>query len=136
MITFAPAFAADVPDDDDQDVLIGTTLMTLNDANMTNNYSVFYAKASKEWQAQTTAEKLQAAFEPLRKKAMSFEELVTADYASYEKAKFDPDGALVLAGVFKTDDMEVKYRLRFVKNDSAWKVLGINVDGTKTVKKP
>jgi hypothetical protein len=42
----------------------------------------------------------------------------------------------VLAGVFKTDDMEVKYRLRFVKNDSAWKMLGINVDGTKTVKKP
>ena len=27
--------------------------------------------------------------------------------------------------------MQVKYRLRFVQNDKAWKMLGINVDATK-----
>jgi hypothetical protein len=37
----------------------------------------------------------------------------------------------VLAGVFKTDDMEVKYRLRFIQNNKLWKVLGINVDATR-----
>jgi len=37
----------------------------------------------------------------------------------------------VLAGVFKTDDMQVKYKLRFVQNSKVWKVLGINVDATK-----
>jgi len=43
----------------------------------------------------------------------------------------DKEGALVLGGVFKTDDLQVKYNLRFVKNDDAWKMLGINVDATK-----
>jgi hypothetical protein len=128
----APAWAAgEIPDDDDQDVLIRTTLMTFNDANMTNNYSVFFAKASKEFQSQITIEKMQTAFEPFRKNELYFEDVVTADYDSYEKAKLDNDGALVLAGVFKTDDMEVKYRLRFIQNNKIWKVLGINVDATR-----
>jgi hypothetical protein len=38
----------------------------------------------------------------------------------------------VLVGVFKTDDFEVKYNLRFLQNDDAWKVSSINVDATRT----
>jgi hypothetical protein len=34
---FAPANAASLPSDDEQEVLIRTTLMTFNDANMTAN---------------------------------------------------------------------------------------------------
>lgn len=128
----APAFAAtQIPDDDDQDVLIRTTLMTFNDANMTNNYSVFHAKASKEFQSQFTADKIQAAFETFRAKELFFEDVVTADYESYDKATLDNEGALVLAGVFKTDDMQVKYRLRFIQNNHVWKMLGLNVDATR-----
>ncbi len=56
---------------------------------------------------------------------------MTADYDSFEKAMLDNEGALVLAGVFKTDDMMVKYRLRFIQNNHVWKVLGINVDATR-----
>ena len=125
------AMSADIPSDDEQDVLIRTTLMTFNDANMTGNYSVLLAKASKQFQAQVSAEKLFASFEAFRKNELYFESVATDDYDSYEKAKFDAEGALVLAGVFKGDDMQVKYRLRFVQNDKAWKMLGINVDATK-----
>jgi hypothetical protein len=129
--TRAPAFAAEIPDDDTQDVLIRTTLMTFNDANMTNNYSVLWAKSSKQVQSQIPVEKMQTAFEVFRSKGLFFEDLVTADYDSFEKAKIDSENALVLAGVFKTDNMEVKYNLRFVQNDKAWKWLAINVDATK-----
>ncbi|MGO4711654.1 hypothetical protein [Bradyrhizobium sp. 2TAF24] len=131
-VSVAPLHAAaELPGDDDQDVLIRTTLMTFNDANMTNDYSVLFAKASKEFQSQLAVEKLQAAFEPFRKNELFFEEVVTADYDSFEKATLDNEGALVLAGVFKTDDMEVKYRLRFVQNNRVWKLLGLNVDATR-----
>ena len=50
MIAIAPAHAASVPSDDEQEILIRTTLMTFNDANMTGNYSVLHAKASREVQ--------------------------------------------------------------------------------------
>jgi hypothetical protein len=131
MVTFQPVRAADIPDDDDQDVMIRTTLVTFNDANMTNNYSVFLAKASKELQSQTTVDKLATAFEGIRKNELFFEDVITADYDSYEKAKIDSDGALVMAGVFKTDDMEVKYNLRYIQNNKIWKLLGINVTATR-----
>jgi hypothetical protein len=126
-----PAFAADIPDDDSQDVLIRTTLLTFNDANMTNNYAVMLARSSKQFQSQFTPDKMATAFEIFRKNKLFFEEVATADYDSSEKAVIDKEGALVLAGVFKTDGLQVKYNLRFVKNDDAWKMLGINVDATK-----
>jgi hypothetical protein len=126
-----PAFAADIPDDDGQDVLIRTTLLTFNDANMTNNYAVMLARSSKQFQSQFTPDKMATAFEIFRKNKLFFEEVATADYDSSEKAVIDKEGALMLAGVFKTDDLQVKYNLRFVKNEDAWKMLGINVDATK-----
>ena len=129
-VSLAPAFAVDIPDDDDQDILIRATLMTFNDANLSGNYSVFMAKASKEFQAQFTAEKMASAFESFSKNKVDLGDVVTAEYDSYEKARLDGN-ALVLVGVFKTDDLQVKYNLRFAKNDDAWKMLGINVDATK-----
>ena len=128
---FAPANAASVPSDDEQEVLIRTTLMTFNDANMTGIYSVLHAKASKEVQAQLSIEKLFETFKPFRTNQLFFEDIIYEDYDSYEDAKFDDEGALVLAGVFKTDSIRVKYRLRFVKNDASWKWLGINANVEK-----
>ena len=134
-IAFAlPAFAADVPDDDAQDVLLRSTLLTFNDANMTNNYAVMYARSSQQFQAQFTPDKMAAAFEIFRKNKLFFEEVATADYDSSEKATIDKEGALVLVGVFKTDELQVKYNLRFVQNDRAWRMIGLNVDATKTKK--
>lgn len=131
MVALAPAHAASVPSDDEQEVLIRTTLMTFNDANMTGNYNVLHAKASREVQAQLSVEQLFEAFKPFRTNRLFFEEIVYEDYDSYEDAKFDVDGALVLAGVFKTDNIKVAYRLKFLKNDTVWKWSGIDVKSDK-----
>jgi opacity protein-like surface antigen len=131
MVSFAPANAASLPSKDKQEILIRTTLMTFNDANMTGNYSVLHAKASKEVQEQLSIEKLFETFKPFRTNKLFFEDIIYEDYDSYEDAKLDDEGALVLAGVFKTDSMRVKFRLRFVKNDVSWKWLAITGDVRK-----
>lgn len=130
-MSLSPAYAIDLPTDDEQDVLVRTTLMTFNDANMTGNYSVLLAKASKQFREQMTVEKLTAAFESFRSKKLFFEGIVTDDYESQQKAKLDSEGALVLAGEFKNDDVQVKYKLRFAQDSDAWKVIGIDVDAKK-----
>jgi len=130
-VSIPAAFAAEIPSDRDQDVLIRSTLATFNDANMSNNYAVMWSKASRQFQADVTPEKLQTAFAAFRDKQIFFDEIVTADRVSSEKAKFDEVGALVLAGTFKADEGLVKYRLRFVLNNKIWKLIGINVDTTK-----
>jgi hypothetical protein len=130
-VSLQPAHAVQVPSDDEQDVLIRTTLMTFNDANMTGNYAVLLAKSSRQFQTQITAEKLASAFEPFRSNELFFESAVDARRASSDKPVIDQDGALVLTGMIRTDDMQVKYRLRFVQNGKLWKLLGINVDAKK-----
>lgn len=130
-MSLSPAYAIDLPTDDEQDVLVRTTLMTFNDANMTGNYSVLLAKASKQFREQMTVEKLTVAFESFRSKKLFFEGIVTDDYESQQKAKLDSEGALVLAGEFKNDDVQLKYKLRFAQDSDAWKVIGIDVDAKK-----
>ena len=126
-----PAHAIQIPSDDEQDVLIRTTLMTFNDANMTGNYAVLLAKSSRQFQSQITTDKLASAFEPFRANELFFENAVDAHRDASEKPVIDQEGALVLAGMIKTGDMQVKYRLRFVQNGKLWKLLGINVDAKK-----
>ena len=126
-----PAYAADMPSEDDQDVLVRATLMTFNDANMTGNYAVFIAKASKQFQSQIAPEKLAASLESFRVNRLFFDNVVTEDYDSTEKPTIDAEGGLNLGGLFRTDDMEVKYKLRFIQNDNVWKLLGFNVDAKK-----
>jgi hypothetical protein len=129
---FIPAaFAAEIPSDRDQDVMIRSTMATFNDANMSNNYAVMWSKVSRQLQLQVTPEKLQTAFATFRDKQIFFEEIVTADRVSSEKATIDEEGSLILTGAFKTDEMLVKCRLRFTQNNKIWKLIGINVDTTK-----
>ena len=78
-----------------------------------------------------TVDKVAAAGEVFRRNKLFFESIVTDDYESYEKAVIDQQGALVLAGVFKGDTMEVTYKLQFVQNDNEWKLLGINVNAKR-----
>jgi len=126
-----PVFAADMPSDDTQDVLVRTTLMTFNDANMTGNHAVMLAKSSQQFQAQITAEKLAVAMEAFRTNKLFFESIVGEDYESTEKPVIDKEGVLNLGGVLKSDDMQVTYKLRFVQNGNAWKLLGFIVDAKK-----
>ena len=128
---FVPANAASLPSDDEEEVLIRTTLMTFNDANMTGNYSVLLAKASKEVQAQLSNEKLFEAFKPFRTNQLFFEDVIYEELDSYDDSKFDDDGALVLAGVIRTDTKKISYTLKFLRNDNVWKWSGINVKADK-----
>ena len=130
IVSIPAAFAAEIPSDRDQDVMIRSTLATFNDANMSNNYAVLLSKASRQLQSQFTPEKLQGNFAVFRDKQIFFEDIVTAPRESSE-AKIDEEGALVLTGALRADEMLVKYRLRFVPNNKIWKLIGINVDTSK-----
>jgi hypothetical protein len=61
-VSLSPAYAAEVPSDDELDVLIRTTLMTFDDANRAGNHAVLVAKASKQFQSQFSADQRSTAF--------------------------------------------------------------------------
>jgi subtilisin family serine protease len=112
---------------DVQEILIRTTLMTFNDANLTGNYAVLRAKASREFQDQLTLDDIARAFKKFRDLAVNIESIVADEIASYEDATIDKSGILSLVGAFKDDEKRVRYKLSFVQNKGHWKLLAIDV---------
>jgi hypothetical protein len=125
------AYAIQLPSEDEQDVLVRSALMTFNDANMSGDYAVLWSKVSRQFQTQVPVEKFAPAFEKFRTNALFFESIINKKYESREKPVIDANGVLTLAGAIKSDEMRVKYQLRLVQNEKAWKLIGINVDVTR-----
>ena len=75
-----PSWAAKFPNVEQQDLLVRSALMTFNDANMTGNYSVLLAKASKQFQSSFSTDKLSEGFKTFRDQNLNLEKMfMTAD---------------------------------------------------------
>ena len=122
----ASAMAATLPDDSEQEILIKTTLMTFNDANLTGNYTVLHDKAATAFRKQLPPDKLADAFKDFRDKKVNIESIVADEIDSGGEARID-DGVLILKGRFKDDTRRIRYDLKFVREDNSWKLIGINV---------
>ena len=128
LLLAVPAQAEDtVPSPLKQEILIKTSLLTLNDANLTGNYTVLHAKLAKPFREQFNPERLQQVFKPFADKKLDLgpiagkPPIVTAD------TLIDKRGALVLRGYFDTSPSRVYYEFDFVPSESEWKPIKLNV---------
>src|SRR5664279_4066697 len=66
-----PAQAEDtVPSPLKQEILVKTSLLTLNDANLTGNYTVLHAKLAKPFREQFNPDRLKQVFKPFADKKL------------------------------------------------------------------
>lgn len=111
-----------------QEILIKTTLLTFNDANLTGNYTVLHAKLAKAFRDKITPDGLKAAFKSFadQKADMS---LVAAmrPVSSSEPAINATRGSLELRGYFDTKPSRVTYELHFLPSEGQWRPALIDV---------
>ena len=81
----APAMAQNIPSPEAQEVIIKTSLMTFNDANLSGNYTVLNALGSKPFRETLSPEKLKAGFKEFNDKQIDIGPLV-ADQARRHQA--------------------------------------------------
>ena len=124
----APVLGATLPTENEQEILVKATLMTFNDANLTGNYSVLYDKSSKAFRGQITSDKLSEAFKVFRSRKVNLESIVADEIDSIKTPKIDENGILQLQGRFKDEDKKIRFDLKFVHEDGAWKMVGLNVE--------
>lgn len=121
------AFALSVPSASEQEVLVKTSLLTFNDANLTGNYTILNAKGSKPFRDQLTADKLKAGFQVFVDKHIDISGIAAKPNVT-DDAKIDGDGTLILAGsITISDSFKVTYSLKYIQSDGEWKMIGINV---------
>lgn len=124
----APGWAQRAPDDTAAEILIKTTLLTFNDANLTGNYEVMAARGSKQFRDQFSVQKLKQAFKEFNDKQINIGPIAAQKPLAMKPVMIDDDGVLSLEGYFDTMPSKVSYTLRFVRSDGDWKLIGMNVD--------
>ena len=107
--------------------LIRSTLLTLNDANRTGNYTVLHDLASPEFQARNTAADLSNSFADLRRRHFDLFSVALAAPQLSALPVLDGNGMLRLTGFFPTRPLQINFDLLFQNSGGQWRLFGISV---------
>jgi hypothetical protein len=110
-----------------QEILIKTTLLTFNDANLTGNYEVMHAKLAKAFRDKFSPDKLKQAFKSFIEQKVDLAPIVLKPPVATTESKIDGGGTLQLRGYFETAPSRVHYELDYVPSEGEWKPIGLNV---------
>ncbi len=128
VLATVPAFAQKAPDPVTQEVLIKSTLLTFNDANVTGNYTVLHAKLSKPFRDQFPPERLKEVFKAFNEKHIDIDPIAARQPTASKPAQVNDNGVLQLHGYFDTSPSRVYYQLEYILSDGEWKPVRINVE--------
>lgn len=107
--------------------LVRTTLLALNDANRSGNYTVLRDLAAPGFQTQNSAADLSQIFSDLRRRNFDlFAVALIAPQLSAPPA-LTAQGMLQLSGVFPTRPLQIKFDLLFENVRGQWRLFGISV---------
>jgi hypothetical protein len=107
--------------------LIRSTLLTLNDANHSGNYTVLRDLAAPDFQAHNTAADLSQIFSDLRRR--NFDLYGAALLAPQLTAApvLDPEKRLRLTGFFPTRPQQINFDLSYQVAGGQWRLFGIAI---------
>jgi hypothetical protein len=107
--------------------LVRSTLMTLNDANRTGNYTVLRDIASPDFASHNTAADLATIFANLRRRNLDLFAVALLDPRFASAPALDHDGRLRITGAFPTRPLEIHFDLTFALSQGQWKLFAISV---------
>jgi hypothetical protein len=121
----AVAQSLPLPTPMEEEVLVKTSLLTFNDANLTGNYAVMHAKMAKPFRDKFGADALKQACKVF---AGGHIDLIAAKpIVPTSEAKFNNNGSLMLRGYFDTAPTRLNYELDFAVSEGEWKMINIDV---------
>lgn len=107
--------------------LIRSTLLTLNDANRSGNYTVLRDLAAPDFQAQNSAADLGQNFSDLRHRNFDLYGVALLAPQFTEAPTLDQNGLLRLGGYFPTQPQQIKFDLAFQIAAGQWRLFAISV---------
>lgn len=117
-----------IPDGPVLSVLIRRTLLTLNDANLSGNYTVLRDLAAPGFQSANDAARLAAIFTDLRERKIDLGPIIYFDPKLVREPQIDANGMLHVSGFIPTQPEQVNFDLLFQYVSSRWRVFGIAVN--------
>lgn len=106
--------------------LVRTTLLSVNDANLTGNYTVLHQRTSPKAQKRTTVQQLAAGFQPIRQQATDMAIIAVANMRFVRRPVVTEQGFLRLNGEFESTP-RITFDLFFQLVDDEWRPYAIGV---------
>lgn len=108
-----------------EEVMVKVALLTLNDANLTGNYSVLHAKMARPFRERFSAATLKQAFATFA--GHHIDAIAGMPIISTEAPRIGDNGALLLRGHFETAPSQLSYALDYAVSEGEWKLIAIDV---------
>ena len=112
--------------------LIRSTLLTLNDANRSGNYTVLRDLAAPGFQTSNTAADLGLIFSDLRRRNFDLHAAALLAPQLTAVPALDQKGMLRLTGYFPTQPLQINFDLLFQAVNNQWRLFGISVATPET----
>lgn len=107
--------------------LIRSTLLTLNDANRSGNYTVLRELAAPNFQSKNSAADLGAIFSDLRARKIDLFPVALLAPQLSAPPNLMSNGMLRLTGTFPTQPLQISFDLMFENVADQWRLFGISV---------
>src|SRR5262245_29891080 len=114
--------------------LIRSTLLTLNDANRSGNYTVLRDLAAPDFRARNTAADLGQSFSDLRRRNFDLYGAALLAPQLTTVPALDQSGLLHLAGHIPTRPQQINFDLVFQVVDNQWRLYGISIATPESVR--
>jgi hypothetical protein len=116
-----------VPNDLQLLMMIKTTLIAFNQANMTGNYTVLRDLGTPDFQQMNTAARLSQIFQPERNKDVDLSPIILLRPNMLQKPSIDAQGLLRVEGYFPSRPKMVYFTLAFQNVDDKWRLVALGV---------
>ncbi len=116
-----------IPPLDEINLMTANAMHELALAINARDFSSFYAKLSKLWQSQTTADDLYKAFKSFSDQNVDLTVLEGMDPVFDQPPKIDDNGMLILEGYYPTQPSVTYFDLKYLYEHPGWKLAGVHV---------
>ncbi len=120
-----------IPADEVLILMMRSTVLALNQANLTGNYSVFRQLGSPAFQRNNSSEHIAAAFAKLRARNIDLTPILLLMPKMYKAPEITQRGMLRLNGFFPSQPDRVNFDLLFQQVGNKWKLYGAAVDAIR-----
>jgi hypothetical protein len=120
-------------DRDRMAILVKSTIMAIQQANQTGNYSVLRDLGTPAFRDRFDQARLTAIFARLRNSQVDLSAILMMPPKLSKEPQLTPSNELRLLGEFSTQALQIRYALAFVWTGDRWRLEGLAID-TLTVR--
>lgn len=130
------ADAQKVPPETELKTMVRASLLAFNDAVQEKSFAGFHKhELSTPFREQMPLEKFSNAFQVFLDKGYDISNIAKSEPVFDAPASIDSNGVLAVTGSYPTRPNKVTFKLKYLQEKSAWKLLGINVQVVPFVEK-